>query len=117
MTSANSAAAKMLRLPSYSSPQVVCCPGWMPPLALRDGDDDLATGVALLDVAHGFGGVGQRVGAVEDGGELSGLDELGEGEGILPFLLGQERAQLLPDDHVAHGRPAGGAPCPEHGAG
>jgi hypothetical protein len=34
--------------------------------------------VALLDVPHGFGGVGQRVGAVDDGGETPSLNEPGQ---------------------------------------
>jgi hypothetical protein len=29
LTSANPAAAKMLRLPTWSSPQTISCPGWV----------------------------------------------------------------------------------------
>src|SRR5687767_2675433 len=43
-----------------------------------DGDDDLAAGVACSDVAEGVGCCAQRVGAVDDRGELPCLEPAGE---------------------------------------
>ena len=62
------------------------------------GDDDLAAGVPLLDVAQALGRVGQRVRPVDDRCELPVLDEPGEGEQLLPVLLGRQRSEPLSDE-------------------
>jgi hypothetical protein len=51
-----------------------------------DADDDLAARVTLPQVADGGGEVAERVGPVDDGYHLAGLDEIGE-SGQIPCAL------------------------------
>jgi hypothetical protein len=60
-----------------------------------DGDDDLAAGAAFLDVADGCRGLAERVGPVDGGCDLSGLDEIPEDPQVLGVLRRDERTQLL----------------------
>src|SRR4051794_9194071 len=64
------------------------------------GDDDLAARVSVLHVAQAGSGVGQGVGPVEDGRELSGFDEVGDGEQVFPLPLVRQRSESLPDQNV-----------------
>src|SRR3954454_4968313 len=68
----------------------------------RRGDDDLAADVSFLQVAQARGGVGQRVGPVDDRCELPGLDELGDGEQVFPRPGVRERSEPLSDETVGN---------------
>ena len=80
-------------------------------------DDDLASYVSLLDAAKAVGGLGERVGPVEDRRELPGLDEPGEGEQSVAVLFVRKYLKPLPDQTVDHHRSKNGAHRPEHVAG
>jgi hypothetical protein len=68
-----------------------------------DGDDDLARGAALLDQSYGGGGFGEWVAPVDNGGDVPGLDQLGDlGKG-LGGDLGIEWLKRLPGQR-AEGR-------------
>ena len=53
-----------------------------------------------LQVAQAGGGVRQRVGPVDERCEGAGLDELDDGEQVLPRPGVRERSELLPDEPV-----------------
>src|SRR5215208_535396 len=78
------------------------------------GDDDLSSGVSLFQITDGLGYLGERIRLVDDGCDLTGLDELLEDEHVLVVLLVDERAQLLTHERRQHHRPelAIGAPEP-----
>jgi hypothetical protein len=74
-----------------------------------DVEDDLAAGSSVGDVLDGRRGVRERVGAVDDRGELAGLGELGEDGQVLVVLGGDERAQRLAHEgREQHERASGG---------
>jgi hypothetical protein len=58
-------------------------------------EDNLASGVTCFQVSHRLGGVTQRVGPVDDGRDLAGLDQVFHHQQVLPAPSGQERAQPL----------------------
>lgn len=58
----------------------------------RYGDDELGSGVLLGEMAEGLGGVGQRVGPLDHGDELSGFDERREGFEVAPGWFRDEHA-------------------------
>src|SRR3954454_20802875 len=66
----------------------------------RHRDDDLAAYVSFLQVAQARGGVRERVGPVDDRREVAGLDELDDGEQVLPGPGVRERSEALPDEAV-----------------
>src|SRR5829696_2295573 len=63
-----------------------------------DGDDELAAGVSVQQVADGRRRLGERVGPVDGGGELAGLDEVAQGAEVGGVLRRDEGAQLLADE-------------------
>src|SRR5215467_12117992 len=54
-----------------------------PRRTLPHGDDDLAIGVPFAEIAQRLGHLAERKAAVDDRGDLSGLDELNEGVQVL----------------------------------
>jgi hypothetical protein len=89
------------------------CPGSVPHRRSRNlsgspcshGDVDFPSGVALLHVPDGLGGLAQRVGPVDGRGDLPGFDELLEDEHVLVVLLGDQRRQLLVHEPGQQERP------------
>src|SRR6266508_1958213 len=69
------------------------------------GDDDLASGVSLLQRPDGLGHLAQRVGPVDDRCDLAGLDELLQDHQVLAPFLQYELAQPLAHERRQHGRP------------
>src|SRR3954449_5535178 len=63
-----------------------------------DGDDDLSPYVAGVQLAHGVPGLVQRVGSIDAGGDVIGLDELGEPFQVAGTLLGDEHGKALAQD-------------------
>ena len=61
-------------------------------------DDDLSSSVPIIQVADGRGNLAERVGLVDDGRDVAGLDELGEHEQVGVVLRADERRQLLADE-------------------
>src|SRR5207247_749967 len=57
-----------------------------------DGEDDLAAGVAFFEVPDGVRGFAEGVRAVDDRGELAGLDEVEQVRKVL-FALEREQAE------------------------
>ena len=53
-----------------------------------DGDDELSSGVPLLQLPDGFGDLAQGVGPADDRGELAGLDELPQDHQVVLARLG-----------------------------
>ena len=70
--------------------------------SFRDGEHDLATRVALLEVAYGLRSLAQRIAPVDDGCELACLYQFLERQEVLPTLLGDEPHQLLLREERAH---------------
>src|SRR5215203_7083399 len=68
-------------------------------------DDDLSSGVSLFQITDGLGDLTQRVYPIDDGCDLTGLDELLEDEHVLVVLLIDERAQLLAHERRQYHRP------------
>jgi hypothetical protein len=65
-----------------------------------DGDDDLAGGSSLFDQQYGLCGFGERVGPVDDGGEVPGLDEFCDLVEGFSCLLGVEGLPGLADEEA-----------------
>src|SRR5262245_35522494 len=64
---------------------------------LPDGDDDLAFGVPVAEIAQRLGHLAERKAAVDDRGDLSRLDELDEGSRCwLPSRTASSRMLLRP---------------------
>src|SRR4051812_14445056 len=70
-----------------------------------DGDDGLSSGGAADQVSDGAGDVAERVGPVDDGLDLAGLDELAKDDQVGCVLRGDERAELLVDEGRQQKRP------------
>jgi Transposase, Mutator family len=60
-----------------------------------DGDDDLAASMALYQMPDGLRDLTQRVGPVDHGRELAGLDQLPQGLKVLLPRLGAQHPQPL----------------------
>src|SRR3954447_17342805 len=69
----------------------------------RHSDDDLAAHVPPFQIAQARSRVRQRVAAVDDGCERYGLDELDDGEQVLPLPGARRRTEPLPDQSVDRG--------------
>jgi hypothetical protein len=63
-----------------------------------DSDRDLAADLAVLEVPHGVRDLIERVAAVQAGGDLAGLDEVGEPLEVAGALLGYEQGEALPQE-------------------
>src|SRR5919197_883636 len=74
------------------------------PNTASDGDDDLAAGAAVSEVADGLGNLGERERPVDDGRDRAGFEQLPQLVQILRALLRDERAKLLPDEGRERGR-------------
>src|SRR6266849_1836606 len=74
------------------------------------GDDDFAPGATFLDVPDGRRGLAERVGLVDGGCDLPGLDEIPEDSQVSGVLRSDEPAEFL-----AHQR--GEQVCPEQAVG
>src|SRR5437763_6918366 len=72
---------------------------------MSDGDDDLSSGAALLDVPDGIRYVAEWVGPVDDRRDLPGLDQFGQDGQVFVVLVADERAQLLADEPRQEHRP------------
>jgi hypothetical protein len=78
-------------------------PGWLEGICWARGgssgvsyrDDELSLGASRFEVTHGFGRLVQRVGLVDDQGELAGSDELGETLEVGVALPGGEHGEPL----------------------
>ena len=74
------------------------------------GDDDLASGVAPLEVPDRVGSLDDRIRRADDRRYLVRLDQLRQGLEVVPVLLRDDRAQLSgrrTATGAAHGAPAG----------
>src|SRR6476661_7138314 len=63
-----------------------------------DGDRDLAADVSRFELADGERRVLERVGGVDAGDELAGLDETGEAVVVAAALLGDQEGEALPEE-------------------
>ena len=63
-----------------------------------DGDDELSSGVPLLQLPDGLGDLAQRVGPVNDRRELAGLDELPQDHQVVLARLGGQHPQPLTNE-------------------
>jgi len=70
-----------------------------------DGDDDLAAGPTVEQVADGGGGLGERIAPVDRRRDVAGLDELGERGQVGGVLLRDEGAERLGDEAGHERRP------------
>src|SRR5215472_10526810 len=89
----------------------IIAPASTGPGPVSDRDDDLSPGVSCLEIADGRGHLAQRIGAVDDRGDLAGLEQLAQHGQIIPAWLGHEEGHLL----VHHGRGHEHLDRPAHG--
>src|SRR5215469_9497107 len=89
----------------------IIAPASTGPGPVSDRDDDLSPGVSGLEIADGRGHLAQRIRAVDDRGDLPGLEQLAQDGQIIPALLGHEEGHLL----AQHGRGHEHLDRPAHG--
>jgi hypothetical protein len=90
--------------------------GQLPPLrsAAHHARILLALGVSRFEIADGFRGLAQRVRPVDDRRDLSGFDELLQGDHVLVADLREKQEHPLAHEPRQHERPSGRASGPSN---
>ena len=63
-----------------------------------NGDDDLSSGLSGFEVTHRLGRLAEGICPVDDRGEITGFDYLGQAFQIGVVLFGDERGESLSDE-------------------